>query len=84
MTEKYDLSHVKFCMSGAAPLNGELCASLRRILPNATIGQGYGKHCASCIIVIDTQPLKVSQNAPGQSAQSPQKPKILPLGVLGG
>ncbi|KXN86772.1 4-coumarate--CoA ligase-like 7 [Leucoagaricus sp. SymC.cos] len=41
-TKKYDFSHVKFCMSGAAPLSGELCASLRQILPNAVIGQGYG------------------------------------------
>lgn len=30
-------------MSGAAPLSGELCASLRTILPNSAIGQGYGK-----------------------------------------
>ena len=55
-------------MSGAAPLNGELCASLRRIFPNAALGQGYGKHRASYIIVSDTQPLKVSQSALGQSA----------------
>ena len=50
-TKKYDLSHVKFCMSGAAPLNGELCASLRPILPNAAIGQGYGNCSASWIVV---------------------------------
>ncbi|KAJ3574028.1 hypothetical protein NP233_g2050 [Leucocoprinus birnbaumii] len=41
-TRNYDLSRVKFLMSGAAPLSGELVASLRQILPNAAIGQGYG------------------------------------------
>ncbi|XP_006454976.1 putative acyl-CoA synthetase [Agaricus bisporus var. bisporus H97] len=40
--KKYDFSHVKLCMSGAAPLSGELCASLKQIFPNATIGQSYG------------------------------------------
>ncbi|KAJ7786567.1 amp dependent CoA ligase [Mycena metata] len=41
-TKKYDLSHVKFCISGAAPMSGELMRSVRHILPNAAIGQGYG------------------------------------------
>ncbi|KAJ7040366.1 amp dependent CoA ligase [Mycena alexandri] len=41
-TKNYDLSHVSFCASGAAPLSGELMSSLRHILPNAAIGQGYG------------------------------------------
>ncbi|KAJ7446405.1 phenylacetyl-CoA ligase [Mycena galericulata] len=41
-TKNYDLSHVKFCISGAAPLSGELMSSVRKVLPNATIGQGYG------------------------------------------
>ncbi|KAL9710393.1 hypothetical protein Ac2012v2_006694 [Leucoagaricus gongylophorus] len=57
-TKKYDLRHVKFCMSGAAPLNGELCASLRPILPNAAIGQGYGlTECVGsvCLIPPDTK-----------------------------
>ncbi|KAL9716547.1 hypothetical protein Ac2012v2_000995 [Leucoagaricus gongylophorus] len=52
-TEKYDLRHVKFCFSGAAPLNGELCASLRRIFPNAVVGQGYGlTECVGSVCVI--------------------------------
>lgn len=41
--KNYDLSHVKFCMSGAAPLSGELMEQLHKVLPNAAIGQGYGK-----------------------------------------
>ncbi|KAG6832521.1 hypothetical protein H0H92_000150 [Tricholoma furcatifolium] len=40
--KNYDLSHVKYCMSGAAPLSGDLVKSLRQLLPNAVIGQGYG------------------------------------------
>ncbi|KAJ7170122.1 amp dependent CoA ligase [Mycena filopes] len=41
-TKNYDLSHVRFCVSGAAPLSGELMSTVRDILPNAAIGQGYG------------------------------------------
>jgi hypothetical protein len=41
--KKYDFSHVKLCMSGAAPLSGGLYASVKQIFPNATIGQSYGK-----------------------------------------
>ncbi|KAG6867912.1 hypothetical protein C0993_009542 [Termitomyces sp. T159_Od127] len=40
--ENLDLSHVKYCISGAAPLSGELLQVLRRHFPNAAIGQGYG------------------------------------------
>ncbi|KAM6498476.1 amp dependent CoA ligase [Amanita muscaria] len=40
--ENVDLGHVKYCVSGAAPLSGELMHNLRKILPDATIGQGYG------------------------------------------
>jgi len=38
----YDLSHVKTCVSAAAPLSLQLVHQLARILPNASIGQGYG------------------------------------------
>lgn len=34
--------HVKFCMSGAAPLGGDLMAQMAILFPNASIGQGYG------------------------------------------
>ncbi|EJD03679.1 acetyl-CoA synthetase-like protein [Fomitiporia mediterranea MF3/22] len=40
--KKYDLSHVRSCMSGAAPLSRELTEQLIKVLPNAQIGQGYG------------------------------------------
>ncbi|KAF5323577.1 hypothetical protein D9611_005726 [Ephemerocybe angulata] len=42
IVKNYDLSHVKYCMSGAAPLGGELMRQVSEILPNASIGQGYG------------------------------------------
>ncbi|KAL0951462.1 hypothetical protein HGRIS_008150 [Hohenbuehelia grisea] len=37
-----DFSHVKFCMSGAAPLSGDLVEQVVRLMPNARVGQGYG------------------------------------------
>ncbi|KAJ7878650.1 phenylacetyl-CoA ligase, partial [Mycena leptocephala] len=40
--KNYNLSHVKFCVSGAAPLSGELMSGLSKVIPNAAIGQGYG------------------------------------------
>ncbi len=40
--KKHDLSHVRMVMGGAAPVAPELEASLRQVLQNANIGQGYG------------------------------------------
>ncbi|PPQ65777.1 hypothetical protein CVT24_011994 [Panaeolus cyanescens] len=40
--KRYNLEHVKFCLSGAAPLSGELMKQIANVLPNAVIGQGYG------------------------------------------
>ncbi|KAL5535772.1 hypothetical protein ACEPAF_3866 [Sanghuangporus sanghuang] len=42
MVKKYDLSHIRYVISGAAPLSKELTLQLVEILPNAEIGQGYG------------------------------------------
>ncbi|KAK2461606.1 hypothetical protein APHAL10511_006069 [Amanita phalloides] len=57
--EGYDFSHVKYCMSGAAPLSGELVHKLRKVFPNATIGQGYGltETCTSVSLVPPDQKL---------------------------
>ncbi|KAI0034004.1 amp dependent CoA ligase [Vararia minispora EC-137] len=41
-TKKYDLSSIRFIMSGAAPLSRELTESLLKIVPKAEVGQGYG------------------------------------------
>lgn len=40
--DKYDLSSIRTLMSGAAPMGKELEDTLRRKLPNAKLGQGYG------------------------------------------
>jgi acyl-CoA synthetase (AMP-forming)/AMP-acid ligase II len=38
----FDLSHVKSCIFGAAPLSAELTQQFIQTLPNCSIGQGYG------------------------------------------
>ncbi|KAG2065599.1 acetyl-CoA synthetase-like protein [Suillus decipiens] len=38
----YDLSVIRFLISGAAPLSAELVNQLMKVIPNAQIGQGYG------------------------------------------
>ncbi|XP_020215069.1 4-coumarate--CoA ligase 2 [Cajanus cajan] len=38
----YDLTSIRFVMSGAAPLGLQLQEALANILPNAIVGQGYG------------------------------------------
>lgn len=35
-------SHVKFLLSGAAPMSGDLMLQVSKTFPNAAIGQGYG------------------------------------------
>ncbi|PCH35748.1 amp dependent CoA ligase [Wolfiporia cocos MD-104 SS10] len=40
--QKYDLSSVRHIASGAAPLSSELTLQLAKVLPNASVGQGYG------------------------------------------
>ncbi|KAJ7193364.1 amp dependent CoA ligase [Mycena pura] len=40
--KKHDIRHVKLCISGAAPVSEELMNNLRRVLPNAVIGQACG------------------------------------------
>ncbi len=40
--KNYDLSSVRFIMSGAAPLSSELTLQAAKVLPNAAIGQAFG------------------------------------------
>ncbi|KAI0257045.1 amp dependent CoA ligase [Lactifluus subvellereus] len=37
-----ELKNIRFCFSGAAPLTSELAGQLETVLPNASLGQGYG------------------------------------------
>jgi len=39
---KAELRNIRFCISGAAPLSSELANQLKNVLPNASLGQGYG------------------------------------------
>lgn len=41
--KNYDLTGIRLLLSGAAPLSAELVGHLLKILPNAQIGQGYGR-----------------------------------------
>ena len=42
IVESFDLSSIRIVLSGAAPLSKELQEALRRRLPQAIFGQGYG------------------------------------------
>lgn len=41
-TKKYDLSSLRYCMAGAAPLSPELTEQFRKVIPKCFVGQGYG------------------------------------------
>ncbi|KAF9515517.1 hypothetical protein BS47DRAFT_1293743 [Hydnum rufescens UP504] len=41
-TKKYDLSHVRCVVGGAAPVSSTLELELRKVLPGASTGQGFG------------------------------------------
>ena len=51
-TKTIDMSHVKFVMSGAAPLGEEVQRMTEPFFPNATIGQGYGLTETSPVISV--------------------------------
>lgn len=42
-TSKYDLSSIRLLLFGAAPFPGELTERLATVVPNAHIGQGFGR-----------------------------------------
>jgi len=42
-TKNYDLSHIRYLFCGAAPLSKEISKQLVNVIPNAAVGQGYGK-----------------------------------------
>ncbi|KAJ7161330.1 phenylacetyl-CoA ligase [Mycena crocata] len=63
--KNYDLSGVKFCISGAAPMSGELMNKICKILPNAAIGQGYGmtETCTTVTLMGGRQTMGVTGSA---------------------
>ncbi|KAF8120501.1 hypothetical protein EV363DRAFT_1189378, partial [Boletus edulis] len=48
--KNYDLAHVRYVTSGAAPLSRELMEQLIEIFPNVAIGQSYGT-TESCTVI---------------------------------
>ncbi|KAI0046627.1 phenylacetyl-CoA ligase [Auriscalpium vulgare] len=62
LVKKYDLSHVHFCYSGAAPLSGPLIAELAKVIPNADIGQGYGMTETATAVTLTEPLLKVGSS----------------------
>ncbi|CAD5221091.1 unnamed protein product [Bursaphelenchus okinawaensis] len=49
MLDKYDLNHLRFILSGAAPLSDDLVNMVRKRLPNLKdIGNGYGMTELTC------------------------------------
>jgi len=57
--KNFDLSHIRFCMCGAAPLSAELTRQLLQVLPNCSIGQGYGltETCTTVAMIPPSQKL---------------------------
>ncbi|KAG9315598.1 hypothetical protein JVU11DRAFT_3236 [Chiua virens] len=63
----YDLRHIRWLTSGAAPLSREQIGQLIDIMPNGAIGQGYGT-TESCT-VITTWPLENKCEVSGSAGQ---------------
>lgn len=48
-TKQYDLSSVRLCLFGAAPLSAELTNQFVKLFEGAEVGQGYGMPCSILI-----------------------------------
>jgi 4-coumarate--CoA ligase len=57
VVKDYDLSVIRFLMSGAAPLSAEINHHLFRLFPNAQIGQAYGNGVLPVYLTIHSQTL---------------------------
>lgn len=67
-TKKYDLSHVRAIMVGAAPTSSTVEKALKKLLPNADLGQGYG--ATETPATIATWPISQTGRAtPGSAGQ---------------
>ncbi|EIN14039.1 phenylacetyl-CoA ligase [Punctularia strigosozonata HHB-11173 SS5] len=58
-TKKYDFSHVRLCMAGAAPVSSELTMQFTKVMKNAYIGQGYGMTETSTTVAVLTPDQKL-------------------------
>ncbi|KAG9315614.1 hypothetical protein JVU11DRAFT_3256 [Chiua virens] len=55
----YNLSGIRYMISGAAPLSAELTAQLMKVIPNAHIGQGYGMTETSGTVTMFSPDVKI-------------------------
>lgn len=63
----FDLSDIRFLISGAAPLSAELVNQLMKVIPNAQIGQGYGLTESSTSLTMYSVDQKIG--IPGSAGQ---------------
>ena len=63
---------MKFLMSGAAPLGGDLMNRMARVFPNAFIGQGFGM----------TEGCTIAMPSPDQKIGNPGSAGLLIPGVM--
>ncbi|KAG9118429.1 hypothetical protein FRC07_007067 [Ceratobasidium sp. 392] len=68
-TKQYDLSHLHFCMVGAAPLSPELTNQFRKLVPNLTVGQGYGMTETATSVVMAPIEHMGSAGVPGSAGR---------------
>lgn len=65
--KNYDMSNIRFMISGAAPLSAELVNQLMKVIPNAQIGQGYGLTESSTSLTMYSVDKKIG--VPGSAGQ---------------
>ncbi|KAG8786434.1 hypothetical protein FRC12_016555 [Ceratobasidium sp. 428] len=68
-TKQYDLSRLHFCMVGAAPLSPELTNQFRKLIPNLTVGQGYGMTETATSVVMAPIEHMGSAGVPGSAGR---------------
>ena len=67
VVDKYDMSTLRVCLCGAAPLGPELCDEVQRRLPNVSMAQGYGLSETSPVLL--RAPAKVHRKHPGMAGR---------------
>jgi len=81
---KFNLSKVKFCMSGAAPLSGELVGHVSKVLPNSRVGQGYGLTETISVSSVDPDVKIAKVGSSGMLLPGVEAKIVKPNGALGG
>ncbi|KZS98390.1 phenylacetyl-CoA ligase [Sistotremastrum niveocremeum HHB9708] len=84
-TRKYDLSRLRYCMVGAAPLSAELSLQFEKLLPNVVLAQGYGMTETSTTVTMlpSTEPRGIAGCA-GRLISGTEAKVLKPDGSLAG